>query len=272
MTQDNSIFPVNSDDDQTEAQASTDDSAAVEETPATDGTDDALSEAGTELVPVDKPRSPARRKKATVVDPNAPIKLRAFAEKHSISYGTAHKHWTQGRIRGKQLTTGTILVWDYYDAETRGGEPENTVPSNAAVLYARVPTSRDMDEAREAARLQLEELETYAENSGYDVVYRAGDIAMALAPNRNNLLEILNRKDWRVLVVYSRDIPMLTGLPYLEAALSAAGKRIEYLDASVGYAENDVLDFAKQTKHLLGTLIGGVRKHDVRLGLERLVR
>ena len=40
------------------------------------------------------------------------MKLSQYAKKHSICYRTAFRHWKMGLIKGQQLETGTIVVFD----------------------------------------------------------------------------------------------------------------------------------------------------------------
>jgi len=37
------------------------------------------------------------------------MKLSDYAKQNSISYRTAYRHWKAGIIKGKQLSTGTIV-------------------------------------------------------------------------------------------------------------------------------------------------------------------
>ena len=38
------------------------------------------------------------------------IKLSEYAKNNSICYKTAHRYWLSGKLKGKQLHTGTILI------------------------------------------------------------------------------------------------------------------------------------------------------------------
>jgi hypothetical protein len=40
------------------------------------------------------------------------MKLSEYAKEKSISYKTAHRHWKLGYIKGEQLSSGTIVVFD----------------------------------------------------------------------------------------------------------------------------------------------------------------
>ncbi len=40
------------------------------------------------------------------------MKLSEYAKLKSISYQTAHKHWKSGLLKGEQLSTGTIVIYE----------------------------------------------------------------------------------------------------------------------------------------------------------------
>ena len=40
------------------------------------------------------------------------MKLSEYAKQNSITYKTAFNHWKKGYIKGKQLPSGTIVVFD----------------------------------------------------------------------------------------------------------------------------------------------------------------
>jgi predicted site-specific integrase-resolvase len=40
------------------------------------------------------------------------MKLSEYAKLKSISYQTAHKHWKSGLLKGEQLKSGTIVIYE----------------------------------------------------------------------------------------------------------------------------------------------------------------
>ena len=64
------------------------------------------------------------------------MKLSQWAKNNSLSYQTALNHWRRGLINGKQLATGTIVVF----------EDDNSVVKNKILqvaTYARVSSSEN---------------------------------------------------------------------------------------------------------------------------------
>ena len=78
------------------------------------------------------------------------IKLSKYAKNHSITYGTALRHYHKGLLNGYQdETTKTI----YIEEETK-----SVVNTNRVALYSRVSSS----ENRKNAEKQLERLRMYS--------------------------------------------------------------------------------------------------------------
>ena len=53
------------------------------------------------------------------------MKLSDYAKQQGISYLTAHRMWKRGELKGRQLSTGTILI-------------DTTTSVEGALIYARV--------------------------------------------------------------------------------------------------------------------------------------
>ena len=93
------------------------------------------------------------------------IKLSKYAKDHSITYGTALRHYHKGLLKGYQdETTKTI----YIEEETK-----NIVNTNRVVLYSRVSSS----ENRKNAEKQLERLRMYSLAKGYTIVEEIIEVA-----------------------------------------------------------------------------------------------
>jgi len=85
------------------------------------------------------------------------MKLSVYAKTLGLSYTTVYRHWLDGKIKGHQLESGTIIV----------EEPKITVSSgNRAVLYARVSSAENKDNLES----QLNRIKAFAEAKGYIVV------------------------------------------------------------------------------------------------------
>ena len=82
------------------------------------------------------------------------MKLSEQAKQKSISYLTAYRHWQRGLIKGEQLATGTIVVYE----EKTGQQPTQQL----AILDARVSNA----ENKTNLDTQLNRLRNYATAKG----------------------------------------------------------------------------------------------------------
>jgi len=117
------------------------------------------------------------------------MKLSTWAKKQGISYQTAWRLWSTGKLPlpAEQLATGTIIVKDpeaSYEAGYRTG------PSSV-VLYARVSSS----EQKQDLDRQLSRLVEYTTSQGLQVKGAIKEIGSGLNGKRTKLLSILRDPD-----------------------------------------------------------------------------
>ena len=71
------------------------------------------------------------------------MKVSSYAKRIGISYNTAWRMWKRGQIPGYQIPTGTVII----------DPPElRSLPVHTVAVYARVSTSREQEESRNASR------------------------------------------------------------------------------------------------------------------------
>ena len=148
------------------------------------------------------------------------MKLSTWAKKQGISYKTAWRLWATGKLPlpAEQLATGTIIV----------KEPEasyETKPSSA-VLYARVSSS---DQKQDLDR-QVSRLVEVVTSKGLQVVKAIKEVGSGLNGKKTKLLTILRDPNVKTIVVEHKDRLVRFGFEYLEALLSASGRRIIVVD------------------------------------------
>jgi len=85
------------------------------------------------------------------------MKLRAFAQQVGVRYETAWRWFKAGKIKGRQLESGTIIV-----TEELGQQPQ---PERIVVVYARVSAN----ENRPNLDTQAERLCAYCAAKGWKV-------------------------------------------------------------------------------------------------------
>jgi putative resolvase len=143
------------------------------------------------------------------------MKLSDYAKRNSIGYLTAYNHWKKGYLKGKQLPSGTIVVFDDQVSENFG-----------VVLYARVSSSENKDNLES----QLKRLRDYASAKGYKIEKEIKEIGSGLNDKRQQLESILKRDDWSKIIVEHRDRLARFGLNYLNVLLEKQGKSIEVIN------------------------------------------
>ena len=148
------------------------------------------------------------------------MKLSTWAKKQGISYKTAWRLWSTGKlpVAAEQLATGTIIV----------KEPEVSYAAepSSVVLYARVSSS---DQKQDLNR-QLSRLVEYATSKGFKVVGVKKEVGSGLNGKRNKLLSILRDPNVKAIVVEHKDRLVRFGFEYMEALLSASGRRVIVVD------------------------------------------
>lgn len=146
------------------------------------------------------------------------IKLSKYAKNHSITYGTALRHYHKGLLNGYQdETTKTI----YIEEETK-----SVVNTNRVALYSRVSSS----ENRKNAEKQLERLRMYSLAKGYTIVEEVIEVASGLNDNRPKLEKILKKDNYDILLVEHKDRLTRFGFNYIEVLLEKSQQRVEVIN------------------------------------------
>lgn len=146
------------------------------------------------------------------------MKLSDWARQNGITYKTAWKWWKAGKlpVPARQMPTGTILV-EPVEREDAG-----------VVLYARVSSAEqqaDLDR-------QVTRLARFAAENGMRVAAVVAEVGSALDGDRKGLLGALRSPDYGAIVVEHRDRLVRFGSEYIEACLSATGRRLVVVDAA----------------------------------------
>jgi len=132
------------------------------------------------------------------------MKLSEYAEKNSISYRTAWRHYKLGLIpNAKQLSTGTIVIDD---------ESAKTSTEEHTVIYARVSSS----ENKTNLEAQAKRLEQFCLARGWIINEIIKECASGLNDNRPKLMKILSDRKATRLVVEHKDRLTRFGFNYIK--------------------------------------------------------
>ena len=145
------------------------------------------------------------------------MKLSVWAKESGLTYKTAWRMWRDGKlpIPAEQLATGTVLV-----------HPPEAPSIDAVALYARVSSA---DKKSDLER-QLGRLAGYASREKLTVVRSVSEIGSGLNGHRTKVMRLLADPSISAIVVEHRDRLARFGSEYLEAALSASGRKLIVVD------------------------------------------
>jgi putative resolvase len=153
------------------------------------------------------------------------MKLIDYAHKLGISYKTAWRWYKAGKLPGKQMDTGTILVTEE--------EPEKPASPKVAI-YARVCSA----ENKSNLESQAERLLAYCVARGYQVAKVVKEIGSGINDSRPKFLALLADQGIGTIVIEHKDRGTRFGFRYIETLLRVQGRSIEV----VNQAENSTED------------------------------
>lgn len=173
------------------------------------------------------------------------IKLSEFAKQQGIAYISAYKMWSKGQIEGVQLPSGTILV--------SGWHVSNTLKKKQAIIYNRIsPNKASQDDGSST----IEELKSYANDKGYDVIESLQDIAYSFSSEKPALKSLLQRKDWDVIVINSDNILMPIAYNEFVLALALSERVVETISDSPVNDSSIIEKLLNNVSNLLRGIIG----------------
>jgi putative resolvase len=153
------------------------------------------------------------------------MKLIDYAHKMGISYKTAWRWFKAGKIQGKQMDTGTILITE--------DEPIQTLPLKVAI-YTRVSSAENTSHLDS----QAERLVAYCAARGYPVAKVVKEVGSGINDARPKFLALLADQRIGMIVVEQQERATRFGFRYLETLLKTQGRAIEV----VNHAENSTED------------------------------
>ena len=177
------------------------------------------------------------------------MKLSQYAKQLGIHYKTAWRHWHENKLDGYQdPETGTIYVLD----------KDNNTPMGSqirAILYARVSSTTN----KASLDGQLDRMRQFAAAKGYTVVDERKEIASGLNENRKQLLPLLSRQDYDILVVEHKDRLSRFGSTYIEQALTNNGVKLEIINQMENKDNELINDFVSIITSFCGRIYGRKR-------------
>jgi predicted site-specific integrase-resolvase len=160
------------------------------------------------------------------------MKLSEYAKIKSITYATALNHWKRGLIKGEQLATGTIVVYEDSCEAAYNREPQ-------IATYARVSSSENKDNLK----TQQDRLINYANAKGYKTIKNVKEIGSGLNDQRPKLIELLSNKDIDIIIIEHKDRLTRFGFNYIESLLKIQNRKIEIINDIEDNKDDLIQDF-----------------------------
>ena len=154
------------------------------------------------------------------------MKLSDYAKQQGISYRTAHRMWKRGELKGRQLSTGTILI-------------DTLSPVEGVIIYARVSSA----ENKSNLDSQALRVERYCVARGYRIVGIVKEIGSGVNDNRKKLVKMLQRDDYHLIVCEHKDRLTRVGFNYIKVLLNSQGKEVEVINEAREEKEDLMQDF-----------------------------
>ena len=145
------------------------------------------------------------------------MKLGEYAKQQGVHYRTAYRWFHAGRLKGRQMETGTILV----------DEPvENSPIVQKVAIYTRVSSS----ENKSNLNGQADRLVDYCTAKGWQVAQIIKETGSGVNDNRPKFIELLADLTVTLIVVEHKDRATKFGFNSILTLLEAQGRRIEVVN------------------------------------------
>jgi putative resolvase len=161
------------------------------------------------------------------------MKLSVSAQQVGVSYRTTFRWFKSGKIQGRQMDTGTILITEPI------GEPQTPERPVKVAIYTRVSAAENKDNLEG----QANRLRDYCAAKGYPVAWVVKEIGSGVNDTRPKLIKLLTDPTVRVIVVEHKDRLTRFGYNYLEQLLKMQGRRIEVINLTENGKEDLIQDF-----------------------------
>lgn len=159
------------------------------------------------------------------------MKLIDYAQKMGISYKTAWRWYKAGKLPGKQMDTGTILVFE-------DGVPPASPEVEKVAIYAHVSSA----ENKPNLDSQAERLVGYCMAKGYRVSQVVKEVGSGVNDARPKLLALLKDSSITLIVVEHKDRLSRFGVRYIDTLLRVQHRRLEVVNEAENGKEDLLAD------------------------------
>jgi len=174
------------------------------------------------------------------------MKLSAYAREIGISYRTAFRWFKSGKIQGRQMDTGTILIT----------EPTSEMIVSERPLKVAVYTRVSATENKDNLEAQAKRLQDYCAAKGYPITAVIKEIGSGLNDARPKLLKLITDPTITLIVVEHKDRLTRFGFNYIDQLLKMQGRKIEVINMAENGKEDLVQDFVSIVTSFCARLYG----------------
>jgi predicted site-specific integrase-resolvase len=135
--------------------------------------------------------------------------------------------WKRGEIKATQLPTGTIIV------------TTEEILTQGVAIYTRVSSA----ENKSNLDSQAERLKAYCIAKGYQIKYIVKEVGSGVNDNRKQLIELLLKDDYSLIICEHKDRLTRVGFNYLKVLLNKQGKDIEVVNLAEERKDDLMQDF-----------------------------
>ena len=161
------------------------------------------------------------------------MKLKQYAQKLGISYGTALNWFHAGKIPDAyQIDTGTIIVPDPGRSGTTVSERTKTV------IYARVSSN---EQRKTNLETQAERVSNFAYANGWIIDKVVKEVGSGLNDKRTKLIAVLEDPTVKRIVVEHKDRLTRFGFNYLETMAKLQGFEIIVINKTLDHDTDDLM-------------------------------
>lgn len=159
------------------------------------------------------------------------MRLKQYAEKMNITYGTAQQWFYKGYIKGAYKTpSGSIMVED---------ETKEITKEEYIVIYCRVSSSQN----KPNLETQSERLINYATAKGYKISEVIKEVGSGVNDNRSKLTKLLKSDKPTKIIIEHKDRLTRFGFNYIETLLKRLSCSIEVVNEAQDDKEDLIQDF-----------------------------
>lgn len=159
------------------------------------------------------------------------IKLSTYAKKNNICYRTAYNHFHDGTLKGEQLPSGTILVYD----QANNSELKN----EKIAIYCRESTNENSSSLNN----QVERTSNYCAAKGWTITKIVKEIGSGINDKRPKFLSLLEDTSITKIVVEHSDRFCRFGLEPIKTLLKLQGRELIIINEANSDKEDLIQDF-----------------------------